>query len=154
MTTAFQQLASTASEKYRETILSIAQGNEHAPETVMQIARDAGRSAPQLAADVDTATDRFEAQQAHHARDWGQEIEQAKAAYVDAVKVQEEASEACTTAQEAARNASQESQRLLSLRSTLEQQRKAADDKYMKEMRATAGDDRNTSDWKNFRLAD
>lgn len=154
MTTAFQQLASKASEKYRETILSIAQGNEHDPESVMQIARDAGRSAIQLAADVETATDRYERHQEFHGRDFDAEYATANQDYLAAAKVQADAGEALTKAREFAKTADEQARVALSRRDRIKQEQADARNSFSRSMKATAGEGQDYTDWKSFQLAD
>ena len=154
MSATIKALAARASEKYLETVFSIAQGLEHDPDDAMQIARDAGRSAIQLAADVDAATDRYERHQEFHGRDYDAEYAAANQDYMAAAKKQEEANDALTKARELSQQATEHAQVTMARRDRIKQEQADGRNSFSRSMKATAGDDRDYTDWRNFRLAE
>jgi hypothetical protein len=148
----FQSLALKCKDAYRELVLTCAQGGEVDPDDALRIALAAGRSAIQLAADVDTATERFERYTAYHELNYGGQIEDAKVeqkqASLDLQVLQEKArlaGEECNKARERYSSLSARVSHLQTVQSESANKHSAA-------MRQTAGTDRNYTAWENFQL--
>lgn len=123
------------------------------PETALEVCRAANRSPAQMASDIETASRRHEARQAYLSRDFGVEIEQATIEYRSMPALVEQAKAELEAAQEKLRSLTQRQSQLLTIRSTLERDKKTAHDAYTKLMQATSQEVRDPAKPTNFRLS-
>lgn len=152
-TATFHALAGKCLDAYIELVLTTAQGGEIDPDDALRIALAAGRSAPQLAADVECCSRRFERNAAYRARNFKREIAEAMQAYRDARAEAEVLQAECEALQARSRAAHERVQHLLSIRNRLDQEQGDTINRYSREMVADAGAGVDKADWRNFALA-
>lgn len=153
LTEALREAAADALDGYRALVADCAQGIEVTPEEALEIARAAGRTAQQLADDIELASRRAEAHAKYHSRDFDQEIATATEEYKSLPALVEAATAELEAAQEKLRSLTQRQQQLLTLRNNLDRDKKQAHDSYTKLMQNTCQVPRNPGEPTNFKLS-
>src|SRR5690606_21906959 len=143
-----------ATAGYRALVADAAAGIEVTPEEALEIARAAGRTAQQLADDIENATKRHEAQQAFDSRDFDAEVELATAEYRDMPPLVEEATKAIEQAQANLLELTARQSALIAKRAELTRLKEAAEKAYQQAMASTCQVARDPGHPENFKLAD
>lgn len=153
LTESLREAAADAMEGYRALVADCAEGVEVTPEEAIQIAKAAGRTAQQLANDIELASRRAEANAKYQGRDFDGEISAVTEEYKAMPAMVEAATVELEAAREKLRSLTQRQSQLLTVRSTLERDKKAAHDAYTQLMQSTSQETRDPGHPTNFKLS-
>ena len=148
----FAVLADEALQRYRELVIEAAEGAEIDPTQAIDTALGAGRSLFQLQQDVERATARYHLHVERQSLDYESQIQTALQDSRDATAALEAARLAETAARKALSDARAQSSAATSRSTRLQQERTDSAKKFSAAMKATAGDERDYTSWKNFAL--